>query len=700
MDFKLNRWLRNQKIKSNLINEKNLVKLNYFKSSVIAILIGLFMGAIIVFAQNFNGLSFIFTSFGYSFDSDTIDETLNYFTVFIFMGLGLALGFKVGLFNMGGSGQAILGMALAIAIIGAKAKAEGLTDIKYIDKNFIIVIFLVFILSGVLISTMAGLFKVFFNIHEVVTTVMLNWIVWYLARWMLLDTKLGWPEYSKEPNHASPSLNPDWLSIGDNNWILGIILSLLSVSIIYLLLKFTTFGYKFKVVGKQPQAAMYAGIKNRQYLILTTALQGLFIGLGAVFYWVNIKKRMTVNTTDLPSIGFDAIPVALVAFNNVLAIVPIALIWATLKAGSDRAIGVDFIGLSTETPSLIFGIIIYSSAIYILFLKFSPIEKIKTYLFELKCSIYQDLKLESNIKISAIKKEMRTIFSRNDILEIKEQIEKQKSELRSLKEKNKKSLKNETEINSNSKEQILVKEEFIKKLELQLKEEINNYVGIYKSKTKMIKGELLLNRKSLLEEYENNSYKGLNKKVKNELSLKYFSIMDQFVLMQIERNELVKNLKRELKLTKELDSRNNIKEQIKETRVSYDKKAKDIINEYNKLKKSKFEKLKEAQREAKLYLNEINIKFEDVLKNSKLDNKTESLEISKIKDNINIVENKLKSINLDKEQKETLNSELSHLKLDLKSEVYKNSMNNKRNNLKLKIEKYKQELEVVDKYGC
>ncbi|AUM62338.1 ABC transporter permease subunit [Spiroplasma monobiae] len=675
MNFKLNRWLRNQKIKSSITSERNLSKLSYLKASVIAIAIGFVVGALIVIQQGYNGFEFIFASFGYSFDAATMSKTLNYLAVYIFLGLGLALGFKVGLFNMGGSGQAILGMTLAVALIATKANSDGVA-FRDVDKSFVIVVMIAFILSGVFISTIAGLLKVFFNIHEVVTTVMLNWIVWYFSRWFLMDSSFGRGKWSIS-NGLTPKLPSDWLSIGGNTWILGVGLAVVAVITIYLLLSFTTFGFKFNVVGKQPQAAMYAGIKNRQYLILTTALQGLFIGLGSMFYWFNIKSSMEVGSEVLPSIGFDAIPIALVAFNNIIGVVPVALIWAMFKAGSERALGLQFIGLSPEISSLIFGIIIYSSAVYILFLKFKPIEKIKLFIFESKCYLYREFKIDINKKIKDLKLELKEINKKADILELKKQISNINQEILKLKI-DKRSNKEDQEKYHDLKKQLL-------SLESVLKSEVENYLSIYKSKIKMQIQNKKMTFEEMYNDYNNKSFKGLKKKIKTELAVKYYTIMDQFVLMQIERNDLIKNLKLEKKLIKERseisslinkisllknNSENdkteldvlknelnlkikNIKDEInnkiKEIINKYDQDAKLIIDEFNVFKKAKLDILKDSEVNAKLFLKENKEKYE--------------IERKKLKDNTK-----------DKEEYKFLE-------------------------LKICIEQYKAELEVVERYG-
>ncbi|AGR41793.1 ABC transporter permease subunit [Spiroplasma diminutum] len=679
MDFKLNRWLRNQKLKNNIISERTVSKLNYFKASSIAIILGLLAGSIIVFSQGYNGFAFIFESFGYSMDNATINRTLNYFTVYIFMGLALALGFKVGIFNMGGSGQAIIGMVLAIALIGSKAQADGVA-FSEVDKNFVIVIFILFILGGALISMISGLLKVFFNIHEVVTTVMMNWIVWYGARWILIDTKFGWQSSSHQTGYLTPELNPEWLSIGGNNWILGLTLALISVFSVWLILSFTTFGYKFKVVGKQPQAAMYAGIKNRQFIILTTALQGVFIGMGAIFYWFNVKKSMLIGTEVLPSIGFDAIPIALVAFNNVIAIIPVAFIWASLNAGAERARGLSFQGLSTETTSLFFGLIIYSSAIYILFLNFKPIEKIKKWLFEMKCYVYIDFKNDTKQEIKKLKYEKKLILKKEDILKLKSEIEIIKNKI--------KKLKNDTR----SVDEIKSEKIELFKLEQLLKSEIDNYLSIYNSQIKMKKQEInqYYDEQKLI--YLNNSYKGIKRRVNKDFAEKYYGIMDQFVSLQIEQSELVEGIKKKIKNVnknenivkilneikenkntlkkfsknesaetslikgKIIDLKNNFKSirnaEIKELKLkieniknSYNQNAKKVLDEFILYKEEKTKKMNSAQQEAKTYLEQINEKYKIEFINLKENNSKHDYKNQKLKININKYNEELEVMN-------------------------------------------------------
>jgi branched-subunit amino acid ABC-type transport system permease component len=222
----------------------------------------------------------------------------------------------------------------------------------------------------VLISTLAGLLKALLNVHEVVTSIMLNWIVWYFIKWydkdiMTSTGSQGTPDITQAEGHNYA----DWFNLASNPITIGLIFVVASIVITWVVMTFTTVGYKFKVVGNQQDAAKYAGIQAKLYIILTMAVQGLLIGLGSFIYYVQIKGKLEIASDTIPTIGFDALTIPLVAFNNVFGMIPIALLWATIQSGMDIAT-VSEQGLQREVGSLMYGFIIYGAQRR--FVKYSP----------------------------------------------------------------------------------------------------------------------------------------------------------------------------------------------------------------------------------------------------------------------------------------------------------------------------------------
>lgn len=471
-NFTIDNWIKRRKIEVTIKSDFMKKKLTLFKASILAILFGLALGAIVVYAAGYDGIAYIFKLFEVSFDTTVIpdsgfpssfNQTMCYFVAYMLMGLGLAIGFKVGIFNMGGSGQAILGLGVSSLAIQNYADAHNIA-FSEVPSWFVINVILIFIVVGVMLSTIAGLLKVFFNIHEVVTTVMLNWVAFYLIKWLLLKDLV---------NGYSPLVNADWLSWG-TDYSIGLIVAIASILIMWAVMTFTTFGYKFKMVGSQPDAARYAGIKNRLYLIITTSLQGLFMGLGVMFYYMQIDGQIQFSSEAVPSVGFDAIAIALVAFNNFFGIIPVAMLWAVFKNGSDSANDGAFSGLSPNISGVMFGTIIYGAAIFILFVKFQPWKWVKQWLYWSKDYATQYLIKDNKQKIKEIKARKDEALNSSEIQKLKQIVDEKKAKMMEI--------KNNTELKTQELNQYMIEFE---KANIELQKEKTAYKNEIKNSSKI-----------------------------------------------------------------------------------------------------------------------------------------------------------------------------------------------------------------------
>ncbi|QGS51808.1 ABC transporter permease [Spiroplasma tabanidicola] len=351
-------------------------KLKYFKTSIFAILFGLILGIIFIFMSGFNGFSFLGTSIAKSFDirkigsTSNFDKVLLYFSIYSLIGFGLALGFRVGMFNMGGSGQALIGLIFTLLIIQSIANKQGI-DFKEVNKGTVFLVFICFVLAGTFISCLSGLLKVFFNIHEVATTILLNYVAYFLLKWVINLNSNQW-------GNTSASLDYNWISLFGVVWLVPVILVVISAISITLVLTYTKWGFRFKMVGKSTTAAKYAGVNEKLYIIVITIVQGIFMSMGGFIYYFGIAYSQSIQTDIIPSLGYDAIAVALVAFNNIIAIPFVALLWSIFQIGFKAAQSTaGFVSLSNQTTTLIFGLITYSAAIYIIFYRLNIIEYIK-----------------------------------------------------------------------------------------------------------------------------------------------------------------------------------------------------------------------------------------------------------------------------------------------------------------------------------
>lgn len=756
--FNINNWLKQRKFIANVKSPATRKKLTLFKASILAILFGVVLGAIVIFANGYNGITFFIEVFKKSTDTDkrfgdpTIYKTMLYFSAYLLLGLGLAIGFKIGIFNMGGSGQGVLGVGLAVVAISSYAQSHGL-KFSDVPSSFAINVFLIFIVSGVAFSTFAGLLKVFFNIHEVVTTVMLNWTMWYFVKWLLEKTTLsGKPLLGYDQINQTPDMDPTWFNIGSNPYLLSLLIALSSIVIMWVIMTFTTFGYKFRMVGLQPEAARYAGIKNKMFLIATTSLQGLFIGLGVMFYYFQIDKMINYNKDEVPSVGFDAIAVSLVAFNNFFGLIPVAFLWAVFKNGSDLAVASpDFLGLSQNAAQLMFGTVIYGAAIFALFIKFAPFKFIKEQIYLYKDSALLYIIGDKKIAIKNIKDQKKLIIKSDIVIQLGQKVEKAKEELvialadTKLKTNDyesylvlKTKLKEEIKLiesDFKSKKSEVSKDELanvlsnyrklkaIKKIEIKnnnnmkyksiytsknnlgiakdnLKFEKGTQMDVIKGSIKLIRNDISNLKKQRYEEYMNKTNLGVIRIYKSVVNSELYKVVNELTYVTIERDKKIQRWKKELK------------DKIKQIKLSAGKaiNSKQAINsvsaldEIKKLNLSKNEKIKELKNRELEILNKTLEELTNDYLSSKASKESE-LKNSQLDSNLKL-QNELDSINLrysqakkriSKNSKFNVYKESSKIKIEIKNKINEIQLNLSQSKLadyNLEILKLKREFKL------
>ncbi|WP_241981161.1 ABC transporter permease [Cryobacterium algoritolerans] len=254
-----------------------------------------------------------------------LTETLTFATPLIMAGLGVALGFRVGMFNIGGRGQ----MLIAAALGGWVGFA---VDLPY--GLHLIVALVVGILGGALWGGVVGLLKARTGAHEVITTIMLNYVAFYLVSYLLRDGFLQTPGSNnpKSPATKVTAVFPDLLG---PNYILhfGFILAILATIFTWWLLARSNLGFQFRAVGLNPHAAKVAGISVKRMYVYAMMLSGGLVGLAG------INQVLGTTTSGFGAgldsgIGFDAITVALLGRSK-----PWGVFWAGILFGAFKAGG-------------------------------------------------------------------------------------------------------------------------------------------------------------------------------------------------------------------------------------------------------------------------------------------------------------------------------------------------------------------------
>jgi ABC-type uncharacterized transport system permease subunit len=242
-------------------------------------------------------------------------------TPLILGGMAVGLGFKAGLFNIGAQGQFLMG-ALGSAAIGA-----------YVAGAPAIVAIPAAIGAGALFGAawgfVPGALKAWTGAHEVVTTIMLNFIAGALIGY-LITGPLEAPGFSF--SRSAPLGNAELLTFFGTGIHLGVVIAFGLVPVVWWLLWRSTLGFEIRTVGANPDAARYAGMRPALLTILTMSLCGLLAGLAGAGQILGISHFMTASYGT--SIGFDAISVALLGRAHPVGIMLAALLFGAMRAGS------------------------------------------------------------------------------------------------------------------------------------------------------------------------------------------------------------------------------------------------------------------------------------------------------------------------------------------------------------------------------
>ena len=277
-----------------------------------------------------------------------LTETMVWATPLLFAGLGLGIGFRAGMFNIGAQGQVLMGAGVA-AIIGFKATLPG--------ALLLIAALAGSILIGGIWAGIAGYLKAKTGANEVIVTIMLNWIATWLAAYLLTTQFMR--EGAAQPitppvadNAMLPRLLPEPFRLH-----LGFVLALLAALGVWWLMERSTLGFKFRAVGANPDAARTAGINVNMVYVWVLGVAGILAGLGGAS--VVLGTNRTFVESSAGSIGFDAITVALLGKSR-----PLGTVWAALLFGALRA-GAPFMQTMAKTP---IDIVLVIQAVIVLFI--------------------------------------------------------------------------------------------------------------------------------------------------------------------------------------------------------------------------------------------------------------------------------------------------------------------------------------------
>ena len=298
---------------------------------LIAIVLALAVGAIVILSSELilgGGFdpflpitayrALIVGAFG-SFDS--VVDTLVATSPLVFGGLAVATAFKAGLFNIGAQGQFLMG-ALGAVVVGVAMSSQP-------APIAIVATVIAGLVVGGLWGFIPGILKAVSGAHEVVTTIMLN----YVAISVLAALVSGPLKVPGSPSPVTYDVgNAAYPVLFGRNGHLGIVLALVAVLFVRWLLYRTTIGFEIRTVGTNPDAGAYAGMRPRRMIVLTMSLAGALAGLAGTDVVLGVTHQMTSSFGT--TVGFDSIAVALLARTEPLGILPAALLFGAMRAGA------------------------------------------------------------------------------------------------------------------------------------------------------------------------------------------------------------------------------------------------------------------------------------------------------------------------------------------------------------------------------
>ncbi len=300
---------------------------------IIAVLAGFVLGAIIMLIFGFNPIWGYEDLFGSALGSTrAIGETIQTAGPLILEALAFAIAMKAGLFNIGMSGQALAGWLFSMWFALSNPDIPRLVMIP-----LVVIVGMIF---GAIMGLIPGILRALLGTSEVITTIMLNYIILYFSTFVvhnLMQKSIIMSTSIDQTNAvgANSTFRTSWLSsLTDNSTLnIGIFIALIALVIMAIIFSKTTLGFEINAVGLNPDASEYAGISAKRTVIMSMAIAGALAGLGGVVYGFGYMQNFVVQSASL-DIGFNGMAVALLGGNNPIGILFAGLLFSVLQTGA------------------------------------------------------------------------------------------------------------------------------------------------------------------------------------------------------------------------------------------------------------------------------------------------------------------------------------------------------------------------------
>ena len=350
--------------------KKNILKNNGVQSllaSLVCVILGLLIGYIVLLFINPDGAGEAITDVIKNFLTYSKPETqVKYLgntlvktAPLLMCSLSILFAYKVGLFNIGAAGQYCIGVALSLYA----ALAWGWSWLPCM---------LLAMLGGALLGAISGLLKSYCNVNEVISGIMLNWIVLYLTNMLLTQVKEDTSPYTFVLSHKNASAILPSLGLGSlfnsNQYVgLALPLSIVIAILVWVVLEKTRIGYELRATGNNKNAAKYCGMAEKRNIIMTLAISGMLAGLGAAMLYLTGYEQWQCSTSSVPGMGFNGIAAAFLGGLNPIGAILASFFIQHITAGGAY---VDKSMYCAQISDLISSIIIYLCG-FVLFMKYA-----------------------------------------------------------------------------------------------------------------------------------------------------------------------------------------------------------------------------------------------------------------------------------------------------------------------------------------
>ena len=327
-----------------------LIRFRYLLSLVVSVLLAFGIGAIILAASGFDPIRAYGAMLSGAFDSwRHVGDFLEYTMVLCICGLACVLGARVGIFNVGGEGQLLLGAIFACQIGIWLNGVSAWIVIPLAALGAMAV--------GAAYAFIPGFLKVKVQVNEVITTIMLNTIAAFLCQYL---AKGPWKNANKNLVAATESLNANyWFGklIPRSNLTTAVFVAAIIAFLVWYVMEKTSKGFEMKITGQNPRFAFFSGIKTDRIVLVCMLISGAMCGLVGMFRVYGVEHLYKSSISN--DYYFEAIMVAMIASYQPVAVILLSLFFAVLKIGAQ---GMELIGIPSQIYLILQTVIIFFMA--------------------------------------------------------------------------------------------------------------------------------------------------------------------------------------------------------------------------------------------------------------------------------------------------------------------------------------------------